>query len=346
MVIFMLKNVCFVGMVICVFKCVIFNLIDCKLQLCVECECLVCNIGIEMWCMVQEWQCFFDLVFDVVECLLESLEWKCEEVDVLIVVIQFFDYLVLVIVIIFQDCLGLLYFIVVFDVNLGCLVYLFVFNLLGLLIVVGGVKKGFVLVGDCGVSVNDLIFFDVGIVMVLEFCEGVLLMYFDLNSDGSGYKVIILLVGGYCELVGVQYLMLFCEDENDYWYCVIDLQFDGIVVFSFFIQCVLLVVEKLFDYVGVSKDEVDYFVFYQVNWMINEIICKKFGLLVEKVFLILCDFGNISGVLLLVIMIVWINWEFEVGCNCVLFCGFGIGLFWGICLVDIEGVKFFDLIEF
>lgn len=40
-----------------------------------------------------------------------------------------------------------------------------------------------------------------------------------------------------------------------------------------------------------------------------------------------------------------INRELEAGRNRVLLCGFGIGLSWGTCLVDIEGAKFPDLIE-
>lgn len=151
------------------------------------------------------------------------------------------------------------------------------------------------LVGDRGASVNDPIFSDAGTATALEFCEGAPPMHFDLNSDGSGYKAIILPVGGHREPVGVQHLMPFREDENDHWHRAIDLQLDGTAVLSFSTQRVPPAVEKLLDYAGASKDEVDYFVFHQANRMINETIRKKLGLPVEKVPSTLRDFGNTSG---------------------------------------------------
>lgn len=197
-----LKNVRFAGMATCVPKRVISNLTDCKPQLRAERERLVRNIGIETRRMAQEWQCFSDLAFDAAERLLESLEWKREEVDALIVVTQSPDYLAPATAIILQDRLGLPHSTVAFDVNLGCSAYPFALNLLGSLIAAGGVKKGLVLVGDRGASVNDPIFSDAGTATALEFCEGAPPMHFDLNSDGSGYKAIILPVGGHREPVG------------------------------------------------------------------------------------------------------------------------------------------------
>ncbi|MEN1395467.1 3-oxoacyl-[acyl-carrier-protein] synthase III C-terminal domain-containing protein, partial [Pseudomonas aeruginosa] len=164
-------------------------------------------------------------------------------------------------------------------------------------------------------SVNDPIFSDAGTATALEFCEGAPPMHFDLNSDGSGYKAIILPVGGHREPVGVQHLMPFREDENDHWHRAIDLQLDGTAVLSFSTQRVPPAVEKLLDYAGASKDEVDYFVFHQANRMINETIRKKLGLPVEKVPSTLRDFGNTSGASLPVTMTARINRELEAGRN-------------------------------
>ena len=77
--------------------------------------------------------------------------------------------------------------------------------------------------------------------------------------------------------------MPFREDENDR-HRAIDLQLDGTAVLSFSTQRVPPAVEKLLDYAGASKDEVDYFVFHQANRMINETIRKKLGLPVEGAF--------------------------------------------------------------
>ncbi|WP_369938774.1 ketoacyl-ACP synthase III [Xanthomonas medicagonis] len=340
-----LHNVRFAGMATCVPKRVVSNLTDCRPQIRSERERLVRNIGIETRRMAQEWQCFSDLAFDAAQVLLERLQWAREEIDALIVVTQSPDYPIPATAIILQDRLGLSHATVAFDVNLGCSAYPFGINLLGSMIAAGGVKKGLLLVGDRSANLDDPIFSDAGTATALEFSADAAPMHFDLNSDGSGYKAIIVPVGGQREPIAIQHLMPFRADENDHWHRGIDLQLDGVAVLSFSTQRVPPAVQKLLDYTGVSKDEIDYFVFHQANRMINETIRKKLGLPVEKVPSTLRDFGNTSGASLPVTMTARINKELESGRKRVLLCGFGIGLSWGTCLIDIEGAVFPELIE-
>ncbi|MFO3703901.1 ketoacyl-ACP synthase III [Xanthomonas codiaei] len=340
-----LHNVRFAGMATCVPKRVVSNLTDCRPQIRSERERLVRNIGIETRRMSQPWQCFSDLAFDATEVLLEKLQWKREEIDALIVVTQSPDYPIPATAIILQDRLGLSHATVAFDVNLGCSAYPFGINLLGSMIAAGGVKKGLLLVGDRSANLEDPIFSDSGTATALEFDQNAAPMYFDLNSDGSGYRAIILPVGGQREPVAIQHLMPYRENEKDRWHQATDLQLDGTAVLSFSTQRVPPAVEKLIAYAGVSKDDIDYFVFHQANRMINETIRKKLGLAVEKVPSTLRDFGNTSGASLPLTMTARINKELESGTKRVLLSGFGIGLSWGTCLVDIEGGMFPDLIE-
>ncbi|KLD70704.1 ketoacyl-ACP synthase III [Xanthomonas pisi] len=340
-----LHNVRFAGMATCVPKRVVSNLTDCRPQIRSERERLVRNIGIETRRMASEWQCFSDLAFDATEVLLEKLQWKREEIDALIVVTQSPDYPIPATAIILQDRLGLSHATVAFDVNLGCSAYPFGINLLGSMIAAGGVKKGLLLVGDRSANLEDPIFSDSGTATALEFSADAPPMYFDLNSDGSGYKAIILPVGGQREPVAIQHLLPYRENEKDRWHRATDLQLDGTAVLSFSTQRVPPAVEKLIAYAGVSKDDIDYFVFHQANRMINETIRKKLGLAVEKVPSTLRDFGNTSGASLPVTMTARINKELESGPKRVLLSGFGIGLSWGTCLIDIEGAMFPDLIE-
>lgn len=340
-----LKNVRFAGMATCVPKRVVSNLTDCRPEIRSERERLVRNIGIETRRMSQPWQCFSDLAFDATNALLERLQWKREDIDALIVVTQSPDYPIPATAIILQDRLGLSHATVAFDVNLGCSAYPFGINLLGSMIAAGGVKKGLLLVGDRSANLEDPIFSDSGTATALEFDENAAPMYFDLNSDGSGYRAIILPVGGQREPVAIQHLVPYRENEKDRWHQATDLQLDGPAVLSFSTQRVPPAVERLIDYAGVSKDQIDYFVFHQANRMINETIRKKLGLPVEKVPSTLRDFGNTSGASLPVTMTARINKELESGRKRVLLCGFGIGLSWGGCLVDIENAVFPDLVE-
>lgn len=340
-----LKNVRFAGMASCVPKRIVSNLTDCKPQIRAERERLVRNIGIETRRMAPEWQCFSDLALEATEKLLDSLQWQKDEIDALIVVTQSPDYPIPATAIILQDRLGLPHTTVAFDVNLGCSAYPFGIHLLGSMISAGGIKKGLLLVGDRSASMNDPIFSDAGTATALEFDEKAPPMYFDLNSDGSGYKAIMLPVGGHREPVGMQHLVPFREDENDHWHRATDLVLDGPAVLSFSTQRVPPAVEKLLAYANADKDEIDYFIFHQANRMINETIRKKLGLPVEKVPSTLRDFGNSSGASLPVTMTARINKELEAGHKRVVLSGFGIGLSWGTALVDIENAKFPDLIE-
>lgn len=340
-----LQNVRFAGMASCVPKCIVSNLTDCRPQIRSERQRLVRNIGIETRRMAPKWQCFSDLAFEATEKLLESLNWQREEVDAIIVMTQSPDYPIPATAIILQDRLGLSNSTIAFDVNLGCSAYPFGLHLLGSMIAAGGVKKGLLLVGDRSATLDDPIFSDAGTATALEFSEGAAPMYFDLNSDGSGYKAIILPVGGHREPVDFQHLIPFRKDENDHWRTGIDLQLDGPAVLSFSTQRVPPAVENLLAYAGASKEEVDYFIFHQANRMINETIRRKLDLPVEKVPSSLRDFGNSSGASLPITMTVRINKELEEKANRVLLSGFGIGLSWGTALVDIEKAVFPELIE-
>jgi len=339
-----LHNVRFAGMASCVPKRVISNLEDCPPSQRTERERLVRNIGIQTRRICPEWQCFSDLAFVAAEKLLEELQWQREEIDALIVVTQSPDYPIPATAIILQDRLGLSHGTIAFDVNLGCSGYPFGLHLLGSMISAGGVKKGLLLVGDRSATVKDPLFSDAGTATALQFDASAAPMHFDLNSDGSGYKAIMLPAGGHREPYGVQHLIP-TRDEHGYLRTPADLILDGPAVLSFSTQRVPPAVERLLEYSQVAKDDIDYFVFHQANRMINETIRKKLGLPVEKVPSTLHDLGNTSGASLPVTMTARLNAQLQGQRNRLLLGGFGIGLSWGTAIVDIDQARFPALIE-
>ena len=78
--------------------------------------------------------------------------------------------------------------------------------------------------------------------------------------------------------------------------------------------------------------------------MINETIRKKLGLPVEKVPSTLHDFGNTSGASLPLTMTARIGGALTQGRHSVLLSGFGIGLSWGTCLLEIGNACFPELV--
>lgn len=339
-----LNNVRFAGMASCVPRRILDNLIDCPPQMLLERERLVRNIGIENRRICHEWQCFSDLAFDAASKLIESLQWDKGDIGALIIVSQSPDYPMPSTAIVLQDRLGLSQSTIAFDVNLGCSAYPFGLHLLGSMISAGGIKKGLLLVGDKCASVLDPLFSDAGTATALEFDLNAAPIYFDLNSDGSGHKAIILPAGGHREPIGVEHLI---PVRNEYgqkkWQK--DLQLDGPAVLSFSTQRVPPAVRKLIEYSKKPIEKIDHFVFHQANRMINETIRKKLGLPVEKVPSTLKDFGNTSGASLPITMTVRLREVLTSSSNCLLLSGFGIGLSWGSCMLTIdENAHFPELI--
>jgi len=339
-----LHRVRFAGMASCVPKRVMSNLEDCPPSLRSERERLVRNIGIHYRRMCPPWQCFSDLAFEATERLLQELEWKKEEIDALIVVTQSPDYPIPSTAIILQDRLGLSHATIAYDVNLGCSAYPFGIHLMGSMIASGAIKKGLLLVGDKSASLNDPLFSDAGTVTALEFDADASPMHFDLNSDGSGHKAIIKPVGGHREpYVFHHSIPVKAEDGTLHW--PDELILDGPAVLSFSTQRVPPSVTRALEYAGLEKDSVDYFIFHQANRMINETIRKKLGLAPEKVPSTLQEFGNTSGASLPVTMTARLNEVLATGRHKLLLSGFGIGLSWGICILDVENAKFPPLME-
>jgi len=339
-----LNNVRVAGIASCVPKRVLSNIEDCPPSQRAERERLVRNIGIEHRRICQEWQCFSDLALVATERLLDELKWGRHEIDALVVITQSPDYLIPSTAIILQDRLGLEQTTIAYDVNLGCSAYPFGLHLLGSMIASGAIKKALMLVGDKCATVRDPLFSDAGTATALEFAEGAPPMHFDLNSDGSGYKAIILPVGGHREPFAYHHGIPRRDEHGDlHWPA--DLILDGVAVLNFSIQRVPTAVERTLAYAGVQMSDVDYFVFHQANRMINETIRKKLRLPEQRVPSTLKEYGNTSGASIPVTISAKLRQPLQNGKRKLLLGGFGIGLSWGTCIVEIERACIQEVIE-
>jgi 3-oxoacyl-[acyl-carrier-protein] synthase-3 len=339
-----IRNVRFAGMASCVPHREISNLRDCPPKLLQERERLVRNIGIETRRICSEWQCFSDLAFVASEKLLSDLGWARDEVDAVICVTQSPDYLIPSTAIILQDRLKLSQTTIAYDVNLGCSGYPFGLHLIGCMIQSGSIRKALLLVGDKCATVNDPLFSDAGTATALEYSEDAPPMYFDLNSDGSGYKAIMLPVGGHREPYELQHAIP-TRNEQGIKHWLGGLILDGPAVLSFSTQRVPPAVHRTVEYAEMNIDEIDYFIFHQANRMINDTIRKKLRLPEEKVPSTLKELGNTSGASIPVTITAKILDQLKAKRNRLLLGGFGIGLSWGTCIIDIEGACFPSLIE-
>ncbi len=339
-----LKHVRFAGLASCVPRRVLSNMDDCPPSLHSERARLVRNIGIETRRICAEWQCFSDLAFVAAEKLLAELKWARHEVDALIVMTQSPDYLIPSTAIILQDRLGLTNATIAYDVNLGCSAYPFGLHLLGNMISNGSIRKALLLVGDKCATVRDPLFSDAGTATALEYSADAPPMYFDLNSDGSGHKAIILPVGGHREPYS-HYHGVPIRDEHGQLHWPGDLTLDGPAVLSFSTQKVPPAVERTLAFAGMHQDEINHFVFHQANRMINETIRKKLRLPEDRVPSTLKDFGNSSGASIPITVTARLRDSLQEKKSRLLLSGFGVGLSWGTCILDIDNAVMTELIE-
>jgi len=279
--------------------------------------------------------CASDLCMKAATEVLTSLQWEKDSVEILVFVSQTADYILPVTSAILQDRLGFSKDCIAFDIPLGCSGYVYGISVITSMMKAFGLKRGMLLAGDTiskWISKDDKstypLFGDAGSATLFETDSLNSTINFDLGTDGSGYKAIIIPDGGSRNSITETSF-----DEVEYDTGIkrnqCQLALEGMDVFSFGISQAPKTVNKLLEAFAIDKEKVDFFVFHQANMMMNKMIGKKLKLPVEKVPYSLKHFGNTSSATIpLTVVTELINKLNEKDLNFI-FCGFGVGLSWG-----------------
>lgn len=311
---------------------------------------LVKTTGIEKRRVAESGVTTADLCEKAASELMMALNWRPDSIDVLILVTQTPDYHTPATAALLQNKLGISDTCMAFDINLGCSGYPYGLSVISALVSKMHMGRGLLLVGDVSsacLSAEDKsaapIFSDAGSATALELKEDAPPMYFNLQTDGKGYEAIIIPDGGYRNPVTPESLNMENHgpgiDRNR-----THLILHGIDIFNFSVREVPPNVLALLDYVDLTTDDIDAYVFHQANLIINESIRKRLKLDKEKVPLSLGQFGNTSSATIPVTMVTNLADALSNGKQKLLLCGFGVGLSWGSALVDFDQVKCLPLI--
>ena len=302
--------------------------------------------------VVSSYQTSSDLCAAAAERLLELVQWKREDVEVIVMITQSGDYPIPATAIILQDRLGLNRNTLAFDINLGCSSYPYGLAIMGSTMRSLGLKKGLLLIGDtstklCSYSDKSTwpLFGDAGSATAVEVDESIdTQMVFDFHSDGSGKDAIIIHSGGLASRnpVGPDDLRA-VEISPGINRSGQHLQLKGADVFSFAIKEVPASITQCVVNAGISIADLDYVVLHQANKMINDMIAKKMKCPSEKLLSSLELFGNTSSVSIPLTMSVNAG-KIKPG-NTLLLAGFGVGLSWASCVMSVVGNIPMDLIE-
>ena len=295
--------------------------------------------------------CSSDLCVSAAEKLLEGLDWEKESIDAIVFVSQTPDYLEPATSCIIQHRLGLSTDCMTLDIQLGCSGWVHAMAVLASLMQNGTIRRGLLLAGDTpskNCSVNDKstypLFGDAGTVTALEYDKNAPNISFQLNTDGEGYKVIIIPDGGYRNQVNADSLIE-KEHGDGIVASAVNVSMDGMSVFSFAISKAPKSIKGIAERQGVELERVDYVLLHQANLFMNEKIRKKLKLIPEQVPYSLNDYGNTSCASIPLTIVTQCKNQFETKKLVSIGCGFGIGLSWGSVYFETDKIVVPELIE-
>ena len=295
--------------------------------------------------------CSSDLCIAAADKLIAELGWEKNSVEAVVFVTQTPDYLEPATSCIIQNRMGLSTECMTLDISLGCSGWVHALSVICSLMQNGTIKRGLLLAGDTpskNCSVNDKstypLFGDAGTVTALEYAEGSPRMSFLLNTDGEGFKVIMIPAGGYRNQVKAESLIE-KEHRDGIISSDVNVSMDGMSVFSFAISKAPKSIKSLLEKTGENLDNVDSVILHQANLFMNEKIRKKLKLEPEKVPYSLKDFGNTSCASIPLTMVTQCKQQLVAFKQRCIGCGFGIGLSWGSVLFETNNIVVPDLIE-
>jgi len=297
--------------------------------------------------------CTSDLCAFGMNHLFEKDLLRKEEIDALILVTQSPDYFMPPTSNVIQGKLGLKNDIFCMDINQGCAGFLIGLIQAFMLLEQESINKVVLLNADIlsrKVSKSDRnsnpLTGDAASVTIIEKNTSKNTIYGFLKMDGTGHDALIIPAGGF-RMPSTPETAKMKEDAAGNFRSLDNLVMKGDDVFNFVQREVPPMVEQLLQKAGVSKEEVDFYMFHQPNkFMLNK-LADKLGVPRDKMpSNIVENFGNASGVTIPTAI------SFNLGDKLIresyLIClaGFGVGLTWASLLMRIEHLKFNEIIKY
>ena len=266
-----------------------------------------------------------DLAVCAAEKMIEEYQIERETIDYVIFCTQTPDYMMPSTSCILQDRLRLSHNCGTTGIDLGCSGFVYGIAIAQALVKARLAKNVLFLTADTiskvlePTSESRLIFGDGAAACLVSddgFCE--IGSEFVLGSDGSGYKDLIL------ENSGMR--NYFAEkDQNDaknYMYM------NGEHIFNFTTRVVPPLVDGTLEKNGMSKDDIDLFVFHQANKFMLNTVRKVCGISKDKFYIDLENYGNTTSSTIPIALKDAIDKQIIKSGNKIMIAGFGIGLSW------------------
>lgn len=166
--------------------------------------------------------------------------------------------------------------------------------------------------------------------------------FFNFFSDGSNAQAIEIPDGGYRNGITPESAAII-TDEHGNQKSRLNLSMDGPKVFDFTLREITPGIEDLLERSKTLKESIDFFLLHQSNKFIINQIASQLKIDPDKALVNIQDYGNTSGVSIPLLMCSRV--EALQGSKKILMGGYGSGLNWGNCIMDISKVRIFKEIE-
>ncbi len=118
-----------------------------------------------------------------------------------------------------------------------------------------------------------------------------------------------------------------------------NLYMDGGAIMNFALEVVPQTLEKVLQKAGLKKEDVDYYIFHQANRFMLESLQKICGLFDKPYWNDCTEYGNTVSSSIPLALTDMMKARPEVALKNVMLIGFGVGLSWGGCVIDIQKCK-------
>ncbi len=286
-------------------------------------------------------QCASDLACQAAKLILNP-EIK-SGIDMVIFATQTPDYMLPTTACIIQDRLGLGKGVIAFDINLGCTQFVYGLSAAKAYIDSGMARRVLLLCGDTPTRLINpkdksaaALFSDAASACIVEHSKNAGVGEFVFGSDGKNYADLICPTSGMRRRPTAEdYIEK--ADENNNIRSNADLYINGFKIFAFAFKIIPQAVEALLKKSGLTKDDIDLYIFHQAGEKIVVSAAQRLGLDMKKVYFKMHDVGNCGGSSIPIAMAdAIISGRLKKGMK-VLVCSFGVGLSWGACIVDFDG---------
>lgn len=293
-----------------------------------------------------------DLCCKAFEELVSKLGWEKDSIDALVYVTSASDFNVPPTVCIMQDRLGLPEDTFCVELRHGCPGWVIGLATAASYIQTGSLKRAVLLCGDTPTLLNSPrdketrpLFGDAGSATAIEYNPNSTSIEFHHGTRGKDYKAIFAKNSGYRYPVNEESLKYieygFHQERRG-----VDIEMDGMNVFSFGLSTAPMSITKLSESCGISLDDVDFFIFHQANHYMNEKIRKKLKIQPEKVPFSMQEFGNTSCASIPLTIVTQCRERYINGKINTVACAFGVGLAWGSVYFETNSIVCPELIEY